>query len=371
MRIDLTDQYDAKYTAYIEAFRSQVELVATEILLTHFLDEKGFVKMPKEHPEQAPSVTAWNFSKKLVGYFLDKEELVSAGDGAVVPSATTRARLTQKEEIGARNRPHLGELFDFLARFRDIAGHVASGKDALKVLDAQYGMRTSMKFWEYLQIEMPAKRPCNVLMGRALIAKLAETPNARVFEGGAGLGVVLRETLANPGFDAVEKNLARYEYTDIAPLLLELGKQRVKSLAPADVFQRIQFQRVDLDEMSSRPQPAAYDFIALEHVLYDVRDLDATLKTFHSMLKPGGQLAFTMSFRLRPALFFPNEIFQSMLHTYNKAKLDPPRRQNVGYLTLKEWELSLEAAGFTDWDTYPAPEDHTKWPFGGIVARRS
>ncbi|WP_165373503.1 class I SAM-dependent methyltransferase [Sorangium cellulosum] len=373
-RLDLTDLYHDAYTAYVEAFRRQTELVASEILLEHLLDQSGAVKALEGRPEAAPSVTAYQFHKKLLDYFSDKGELIPGEDGRLLPSEAVRRRVADKESASAADRATLGEMFEFLQRYRGLAGPVLAGKDALATMDLQFGMQSSLKFWEYSMIRLPAKKPCNVMLARVLLAKLAESPGISVFEGGAGLGVVLREALSDPRFLPLSKNLARYDYTDISALLMEAGKQWLRTHAPADLFQRIQFQRLDLDALSTAgnafARAASVDLIVLEHVLYDVRDLHATLQAFHTMLKPGGQLAFTMSFRDRPSLFFPNEFFQSMLHTYNKAKLDPPRREHVGYLTLREWELSLRAAGFSEWEVYPAPEDHAKWPFGGIVAYR-
>jgi SAM-dependent methyltransferase len=372
-RLDVSDLYDDAYTEYIQAYRRQVELVASEILLDHFVNADGTLKPFDDRPEAAPSRTAYNFRRKLTEYFTDKGELLPGPDGTRVVAESVRQRVADREAIGAVTQPVLGQLYEYLGLIRAVSGPVLAGKDALATIDAQKGMKYQLKFWEYLIVEMKAKRVCNVLMARALVEKLAEGPGITVFEGGAGLGAVLREAMADPRFAEVSKNLARFDFTDISPLILDVGKQWLKPRLAPEVFQRLHFHKVDLDALPAggpMARPASVDLILLEHVLYDLRDLHASLKTFRAMLKPGGQLAFTMSFRDRPSVFFPNEIFQSMLHTYNKAKLDPPRREYVGYLTLREWELSLRDAGFTDWDVYPAADDHGKWPFGGIIAYR-
>lgn len=370
--IDLSDVYTASYTTFIEAFRRQVEVLASSIFCEFFVDDVGRVRVFDDAPAAAPSVTAYQFRKKLFSYFEDKDELSVNSDGRRVVAPALRERAKTLAEVTEANRPILGEFVDVLERFRSVAGAVFDGKDALATLDERYGMRTSLKLWEYMMLGWPAKAPCNAMMARVLIAKLTEAPGAVVFEGGAGLGVVLRSALADARFASVAKNLERYDYTDISALLLDLGKQWLRANAP-EVFRRTRFERVDLGELAAAgggtfAKPSSVDLIVLEHVLYDVRDLDLTLRTFRSMLKPGGWLAFTMSFRARPRVFFANEILQSMLHTYNKAKLDPPRRENVGYLTLREWELSLREAGFSKWEVHPSPEHFDKWPFGGIVA---
>jgi hypothetical protein len=77
---------------------------------------------------------------------------------------------------------------------------------------------------------------------------------------------------------------------------------------------------------------------------------------------------FTMAYRQRPALFFPAEMLQCTLHSYYRAKLDPPLRINYGYLTIKEWTLSLCDAGFEEYHVYPVVERHSEFLFGGIVA---
>jgi SAM-dependent methyltransferase len=370
-RLDLTDVYDGAYTSYIAAFRRKTASVASAVLVEHLLDGDGVVRGFADSPEAAPSVAAYYFRKKLIDYFCDRRDLTPESSGGLV--ATEAVRKCALDQ-GLQDREILGEMFDFFGWYSRLAGPVLAGGDALAEMERQFGAAASMRFWEYSMIELPAKRPCNVLAARVLLSKLEERSNITVFEGGAGIGTVLREALRDPRFAHASQNLARYDYTDISALLLAIGKEWLRGHAPTNLFRRIKFERLDLDRLPARTTAlaggATVDLIVFEHVLYDVRDLHATLTACRSMLRDGGVLVFTMSFRARPQIFFANELFQSMLHSYNRAKLDPPRRRNMGYLTLEEWELSLKAAGFSSWSVYPDPEDHTRWPFGGIVARR-
>ena len=135
------------------------------------------------------------------------------------------------------------------------------------------------------------------------------------------------------------------------------------------------YRRLDLDALARDPaasglEPGSVDAIVLEHVLYDVEDLHATLSAFHRLLRPGGALIFTGAFRGRAAAFFPCEMLQLTLASYGRARLDPPYRANVGYLTLDEWTLSLSRAGF-DVAGQPAAEDQERMPHGGILACRA
>src|SRR4051812_36838430 len=106
-RLDVSDLYNDAYTQYIQAYRRQVELVASEIFLEHLVDATGTLKPLEQRPEAAPSRTAYNFCCKLVDYFKDKGELAASADGAQHVADSVRDRVAQGEAIGASTRPVL------------------------------------------------------------------------------------------------------------------------------------------------------------------------------------------------------------------------------------------------------------------------
>src|SRR4029077_11836882 len=86
-----------------------------------------------------------------------------------------------------------------------------------------------------------------------------------------------------------------------------------------------------------------------------------------TLLRPSGVLIFTGAFRVRPAAFFPCEMLQLTLASYQRGRLDPPYRTTVGYLSFAEWERSLARAGFA-LSAEPRPSEHEQTPHGGVIA---
>jgi SAM-dependent methyltransferase len=152
------------------------------------------------------------------------------------------------------------------------------------------------------------------------------------------------------------------------------AREMLREKAP-EMLDSMRFDRIDIDQLDDYDdvpylRNAAADVVIFESVLHDVENLHKVLTSCHRILKPGGWLAFTVGSRHRPGLFFPCELLQSTLHSYYRAELDPPRRTNVGYLSLEEWTRSLRDAGFAEFRVFPNAEDREKWPYGGIVAPR-
>jgi len=210
---------------------------------------------------------------------------------------------------------------------------------------------------------------------RMLEKKFEENRRLRIFEGGAGVGAILREAWSTSWFRNRLRHIEAYYYTDVSLSLIKRGREWLKSRLPPEILDRFRFKVADLDKLELEPavftQPDSLDMIILEHVLYDVIDLDKTLRWFYRMLRPDGVLSFTMAFRTAPRHFFPFEFLQSGFQSYHKAKLETGFRENAGYLTLNEWEKSLARAGFRRFEVFPAAADQVRWPYGGMIAHPS
>jgi SAM-dependent methyltransferase len=373
MKLDLSDVYDAAYTREVELLREAVDHTVLDLLGRHMLDDNGMERPAPALRFGGPEAarTAATYRQKLLDYGRARGDLAPGSDGRLHATSWPLRRLPPLADLPEQRR-----VRELLAAVADIAPLVLQGKDGFAALEARLGLKAMFDLWEWLMVSFAPKRPCNVLLGRVLVAALreAEAP-LTVLEGGAGVGAVLRHALASPELPALLPRLDRYHFTDLSAVLLERGKTWLRQHGPPELFARVAFACLDLDGLSARPAPfdreGSVDLILLEHVLYDLRDLGATLRHFHWLLRPGGHLAFTMSFRGPPEQFLACEFLQSTLHSYHRAVLDPPRRHHVGYPTLAEWRLSLESAGFTSWQAIPAPAEHARWPFGGIVATRT
>ena len=378
--IDLSDVYQPDYTEEIEIYRHYVSIFVNQIFDRHYV--KTRLIEDKSHFELTqldffPSATAYHFTRKLLDYFVDRGNLSIAENGYLCLVQPIEDEDPDDEKLNRflTENPHRKNFFEILRNIRDIIDEVIfKGEDALLTL-ANDNFREAMHLWEDLMVNARVKRPCHQLVLRALREKIAQGKKISVFEGGAGVGSVLRDGLNEPDFVACLGKIDRYYFTDVSLSLIKIGREKLREQLPVDVFDRFQFQVANLDKLSLSEdcfaRESSLDVIILEHVLYDVIDLHATLTQFFKMLKPGGFLIFTMAHRSDPKDFFLFEYLQSTFQSYNKAKLETGYRENIGYLTLPEWECSLERAGFERFEVYPEAEEQVRWPYGGIIATPS
>jgi SAM-dependent methyltransferase len=375
--IDLSDVYNDGFSEELDTYRRFVAVIVKQIFSWHFIntgliEEKSYPEI--SDPDFHPSLTAFHFTRKMIEYFLDTGNLIVTDEDFL-----TVAQPIEDEDPGdvklnvfLDQNPDKRNFFGILRNIRDVADQVLfKGEDALLTL-ANDNFRKAMQLWEDLMLTAGVKRPCHQLVLRALREKTTTQDSITVLEGGAGIGSILRDGLGDPDFLSILDKIDRYYFTDISLSLLKMGREALREKLPGSIFDRFTFKTANLDQLSLNgceyTREASLDLIILEHVLYDVIDLDLTLKLFNRILKPDGFLVFTMAFRTEPRHFFLFEYLQSTFQSYNKAKLEPGFRENMGYLTLDEWEQSLKRAGFERFEVYPPGKNQVKWPYGGIIA---
>jgi len=370
--LDMQDVYSAEYTGQVEAIRFEAALVLSRIAMRHIFasgaaQHDRTARPPRSVVERQP----FFFRKRLIEYLDDRGELLRDGTQYRPTSGLIeRAEMSDQAYFGGESH---SPTFAAMRCIEAIAGGVLQGRDGLVLLEEKFGPAETWRIWDYLMVDAAPKRACNSLAARALDHRLSTGLPTVVFEGGAGLGATIREALQIEGFRRRAQLISLFGFTDISRPLIKRAKNMLADTAP-ELLEVMTFDRVDLDvldEYEDLPylQDGATDVIIFESVLHDVENLHRVLTACRRILKPGGWLAFTIGSRGRPGMFFPFEMLQSTLHSYYRAELDPPRRTNVGYLTINEWKTSLLDAGFTDFQIFPAISDHEKWPYGGIVAR--
>jgi SAM-dependent methyltransferase len=365
--IDLSDVYP-RYTLEIAAFRTAARATARDIFWTHLREPLATQPLSDIRASLPP------FGNRLLDFLLDIGDLTRDGDGRVLIAPELADRPSSQDVIDAyaAGSARRSSLAYFLTACREIAGGVLKGEDGLR-LTRMRDTKGVRERWEHSMLEAPILEPCRVFAARALASRLSE-PRV-VLEGGAGVGVVLRTLLQDETLAARTDRIATYHFTDIDPGLVHVGKSALARMASPSLQRALVYRRLDLDALARDPStsglaPGSVDCIVLEHVLYDVEDLHASLVAYRRLLKPDGTLIFTGAFRGRPATFFPCEMLQLTLASYRRARLDPPWRRQVGYLSAEEWSLSLTRAGF-DLAAQPALGDQESMPHGGIVATPS
>lgn len=375
--IDLSDAYDQAYNREVEDYRHFVTILVKQIFIKHFVESGLLREKPAEaffKAENHPSMTATYFIKKLLGFFQDRGDISIGDDGFYRVERDLSDDDPGDEKLNAHLKAHpekeiiLGILITIRNRIERVIFH---GEDALLTM-ANDDFRQAMKLWEQLNAYAQVKVPCHHLVLRVLKKKLEERGDLRIFEGGAGVGAVLRELSGDTILTEKLAGFDRYFFTDISLSLIKISREWLKNRLPAASYEKVTFKVVNLDKMEiGSPdfvQENAFDVVIFEHVLYDLIDLHKTLVTVHRMLKPDGILVFTMAYRSRPREFFIFEFMQSTFQSYYTAKLEPEYRENIGYLTIEEWEKSIQRAGFNNYEIYPSQKDLQKWPYGGIVA---
>ncbi len=375
--IDLSDVYNEAFTQEVNTYRRFVTIFINQIFIRHFIE----TDLINQHTYQElvdldfhSSLTAYHFTRKILEYYLDEGDLRIDENGLLnlVHSIVDEDPDDEKLDAFLEQNPDKRNFFGILRKIRDVAKEVLfEGQDALLTL-ANDNFRQAMQLWEDLMLNAQVKRPCHQLVIRALKEKAKGDQQLTIFEGGAGVGSILRDGLRSADFKDTLVKLDRYYFTDVSLSLIKMGRESLRQQLPQEIFDRFEFKVANLDKLFINGAPYtrknSLDMIILEHVLYDVIDLNATLELFREILKPGGYLVFTMAFRSGPKDFFPFEYLQSTFQSYNKAKLEEGYRQNVGYLTLSEWENSLRRAGFEEFEVHPAGENQIQWPYGGILA---
>ncbi|WP_394839476.1 class I SAM-dependent methyltransferase [Pendulispora rubella] len=365
--LDLQELYGEAFLRGVAEGARLAERVARQAYQRHFArDRRPLRTILGEEPAAATGRSAYHFKKRLFEYLIDKGDLLLQEDGTLVASPELSVPIGDEPVEEPSCQGYL-----LLTQLTDVVDAVLSGTDGFQAIGQKYGMEAALEHWSSAMVELPVRVPGIAMTARALLQRLERGPCV-VLEGGAGVGAVLRHALSMPRFRTAITNIEQYYFTEISPLLLNIGKKWLRANAPPELTRRMRFEIHDLDRTVLQALPytrdESVDVIILEYVLYDVIDLHEVLTTFRRMLRPGGRLIFTMAHRQRPALFFPAEILQSTLHSFYRAKLDPPRRVNYGYLTLEEWQLSLRDAGFQEYHVYPEAERHPELLFGGIVA---
>jgi SAM-dependent methyltransferase len=371
--LDMGDVYSSEYTEHIHAIREEAALVLSRIAVKHIFTEGSAQHDPNEEPPKGVTERQpFFFRKRLIEYLHDRGDALRDGNAyRPTEELVARAAMPEDDYFGTTTR---SATFRAMTHIESIAGGILQGRDGLVLLEEEIGAEETWRTWQYLMVDAAPKKACNSLVARALDLRLRAGRPTVVFEGGAGLGATLREALLIDGFRERAANIASYGFTDINRPLMQRARDMVRQAAP-ELLPRLHFDRVDLDQLDEYDdldylQDASSDIVIFESVLHDVENLHRVLTSCHRVLKPGGWLAFTVGSRGRPGQFFPCELLQSTLHSYYRAELDPPRRANVGYLSVAEWSASLADSGFGDFRIFPELDRHEQWPYGGIIARR-
>ena len=154
------------------------------------------------------------------------------------------------------------------------------------------------------------------------LAKASLKPSDHVFDFGCGTGLVTNEIAGS-----VKSILA----VDLSEKMLEIAIDKAKQRGIGNVT----FQMTESEGLSAGQEP--FDVVCAFNVLYFIRDLDALLAKFNSMLKPGGLLLSVTDCVDRPKDFKTRVIFLLV-----KIGVFP----FIRFMSTQDLIASVEKAGF-------------------------
>jgi SAM-dependent methyltransferase len=256
-----------------------------------------------------------------------------------VGGALELARAAWAAHADPRYRDQIDKINGWLSHLDGREAYIAAQEDQYKRLRWRLGLKFLEKRLRVLLGRKTAKlvrrraaKPEFVLLEREVQA----LGPARVLDGGAGEGgaaLALAARHPGVGVDAVE----------VSPTNVKLARQLNR-------FSNLTFHNGLLEEVHLQFPPATFDLVYSFAVLEHVRDVDATLASMLTVLKPGGRLCFVVpmhEFAARGPLpeYAPRHGYCDHVRVFTEVEL---RRQFGHYPGLSKLHSPLKPGEFPD-----------------------
>ncbi len=259
-------------------------------------------------------------------------------------------RATTTFERAADSAPEM--LRNFFARF---PGHLPQGllsaatavelpailrgeKDAVQVLFSGAGSDLLEQYYGDGLFATPGMAGIAAAVRRAADA-LPDGRGLRILEVGAGTG-----GLAACILPQLERGLHTYVFTDVSTGFFPPAQQKLAA------YPEIECRSFDLDRDPGDQEfePDGFDFIVGTNVLHAASDVRASLRRLHSLLAPGGTLAFM---DIGSPRLWTESIFGLTSGWWSIT--DNDLRPEQPLLTRKRWEQVLVESGFDEVGSLP------------------
>jgi SAM-dependent methyltransferase len=173
-----------------------------------------------------------------------------------------------------------------------------------------------------------------------------------VLELGGGFGSGAEALLARLEAAGRRPELARYRFTEIAPMFLRRAERTLRARFGG---WPLEFGALDIDRpfAAAAIAPGSCALVYGVNVVHIARDLAATLAEIRAALADGGAIALAECMRPFAGRPVYVEFVFNLLGAFRDAVLVPGWRPNGGFLTPEQWCAALAAAGFAAPAVYP------------------
>ncbi|EHK21956.1 uncharacterized protein TRIVIDRAFT_53518 [Trichoderma virens Gv29-8] len=181
--------------------------------------------------------------------------------------------------------------------------------------------------------------------------------NLRVLEVGAGTGSSTAQVLdalapiADDGV-SIASSVSHYMYTDISAAFFEQARQKFQPYTNIMEYRVLDAEQ-DIAKQESF-EVRSYDLIVAQNVIHTTTDLTKTLSNLRQLLKPGGRLLLQEG--IRQDYYWSGLSFGQLSGWWSGTE---SMRQWMPWVSSKQWNEVLEAAGFTG-ARFELPDSHNE-----------
>jgi acyl transferase domain-containing protein len=182
--------------------------------------------------------------------------------------------------------------------------------------------------------------------------------NLRVLEVGAGTGSSTAQVLdalapiAEDDGVSIASSVSHYMYTDISAAFFEQARQKFQPYTNI-----MEYRVLDAEQDTAKQesfQVGSYDLIVAQNVVHTTTDLTKTLSNLRQLLKPGGRLLLQEG--TRQDYYWSGLSFGQLSGWWSGTE---SMRQWMPWVSSKQWNQVLEAAGFTG-ARFELPDSHNE-----------
>ncbi|MEM9447038.1 MAG: amino acid adenylation domain-containing protein [Cyanobacteria bacterium P01_E01_bin.6] len=281
---------------------------------------------------------------------LTKEGLLQQqGDDLTNPSPLSA---TSVDDIWERLKPYASmddateKLFLYTQRSGD--NHVALLKGEIDPLELFFFEGTT-ETTESLYQNHPAANYFNKIAGevlRAIVNNWDSEKPLRILEIGAGTGGTTTSLLP-----VLPPHQVTYLYTDVTTFFINKAREKFKE------YSFVEYGILDIDENPQRQGYQLHDFdiIISSNVLHDAHNLYKTLPYMRSLLTPSGL------FLIIEATRYDRQSMTTIGFIEGLSHLEDIRAESeLPFLSLEQWQRSLEDSGFEKSVFFPAIDSPTQ-----------